>query len=148
MGKPTVDHGYFLKHQDRFPWDWFHGRPTIGPVHGHICRLLALVVGHYELSRYLSGNPSMMELKRLSEADGVPNFIKSLYNYCENLYSLSLSDRKNLAGEVLYYIKDLPMFTDMFAEKLNKRFMEGAIRVPDETLPPELLELQNYRLGK
>jgi hypothetical protein len=108
--------------------------------------MLSLIIPDPDLRSFLASNPAMFELRRL-DVEGMPSFIRGVMTYCRRIYDLYPSERHNLADEVLSFLKSVTPFCEMFAETLNKKFMEGAIYVPEETLPPDLLIAQNRRRG-
>jgi hypothetical protein len=126
-----IDCSYFLSSEQKFPWDWYFGRPSYGDLLGHGLRYLALVEQNSAIKSYLSGKPTLSEIERLPAEilRGDLAWLVSLHNRREEAWQ---SDRELLSVALLKFIKQVRPFVDLFTKQIYHKFYNGSVLLPEE----------------
>lgn len=127
---------YLFQNYRRFPWDVLGLTvPKAGPLHSYLCSILADFASD-EWREFMRGLPSMRELNRAARLlHGSGHVIVDIQLYTESHSTLMLSERVDVAQEVLDFLSRHKGYRAHAQKTLDRLWRQGLICVPRECLP-------------
>ena len=130
-----IDH--LFEDYRRFPWDVLGLTvPKAGPLHSYLCSILADFAPPDDWRGFMKGLPSMRELNRAARLlHGSGHVIVDIQLYTESHSSLRLSERVDVAQEVLDFLSRHKEYRAHAQKTLDRLWRQGLICVPGRCLP-------------
>lgn len=127
---------YLFQDYRRFPWDVLGLTvPKAGPLHSYLCSILADFAPE-DWRYFMRGLPSMRELNRAARLlQGSGSVITDIQVYTESHSNLRLSERVDVAQEVLDFLSRHKEFRAHTQKTLDRLWRQGLICVPRECEP-------------
>jgi hypothetical protein len=110
-------------------------RPKIGTLHGYVGRALAPYCQAGLEKTVLVGNPTFKQLQLIADAMVQNNFegvtmSGFIVKWCDSMNERP--SRNTLEQNVLYILKNCPVFTADFKKKITQLWMDGAVDLDPE----------------